>query len=78
MQRRILKEWNCYKSAVYPNGMTEDQERQLQKAFYAGSAAMYYLQMRLLSEGPNVTDDDLSFMVDLDKELNEFAAKDRG
>ena len=35
--KSILGHWRDYRDRVYPDGMTADQSRQLQQAFFAGA-----------------------------------------
>ena len=36
-----LDEWNDFASKCYPNGMTEEQSKQLRRAFFAGAMTAF-------------------------------------
>lgn len=70
--KRLEKEWNIYRLAVYPHGAGEGQLIECRRAFYAGATAFYGLMMRGMSPGPDETPEDIDYLKQLAQEMFDF------
>jgi hypothetical protein len=64
--------WENYRAAVIHPGAPDAQVKQTQMAFYAGAASMWDLMVRVSSDGPDVTDEDMAAMTAFHDELLAF------
>ncbi len=69
---RIAEKFASYRRDVIPNNAPPVQIEECRRAFFAGAVALYGLMMAGLSSAPGVTQDDMSFMADVDAELRAF------
>lgn len=51
--RTVSSEWEKYAAAVYPDGMTQLQEKQVRQAFYGGVVVGVLLSMETIATNPN-------------------------
>ena len=50
----------------------EQQYIDLRRTFYAGASALYFLVMNKLSDGSEITKDDLALMLSIHREIHQF------
>lgn len=69
----IAASWASFDRAVMPPGISDVQRREMRRAFYAGAASLLRVLMDELDEGDELTDNDMTRMVALNGELQQFA-----
>ena len=69
---RIAEKFSSYRRDVIPSDAPPVQIEECRRAFFAGAVSLYSIVMAGLSPSPGVTDDDMSFMEDIDAELKAF------
>lgn len=76
MKRAIIAEqWDQYARKVLPANCHPVQRQETRWAFYAGGRALMASMMEHVSPGAEMTANDLTFMADLNSELEEFCLK---
>jgi hypothetical protein len=72
--QRILKEWKQFADLIFDQRHGEIQREEMQKAFFAGASAMYYLLINNVSESNErtVEESDMQLMRDINEELMTF------
>ncbi len=64
--------WEGFAAAVLPANASDVQRIEMRKAFFAGAAYLFTLQMQGVSDGDDVTSGDEQFMRRIDEELRAF------
>lgn len=69
----IQKEFDKFSLACFGN-IDKQQYSDLRRAFFAGAAAFYFLEMHYMSAGDEPTEQDTILMKSLHNEIHEFNA----
>jgi hypothetical protein len=71
----IAQEWASYVERVMPPDAPSLQHQEMRRAFYAGVASLFFLQMKMLDPGSeDATEADLARMDSIHAELAQFEA----
>lgn len=69
----IQSEWEDYLQSVYPRGVTPEQKRELERAFYAGAVALMTIEAALGNNSSLSEEGFFSIIEGLETELKDFA-----
>lgn len=76
MKRQLMaEEWDKFARAVMPRGASEDQRREMRRAFYGGAQAILFGVIAAFAPESEPTEADLEIMHNLSSELSDFADK---
>jgi len=73
MKNRIALEFQDYADKVMPANAHPTQRKETKRAFYSGVKAMQTIVFRDLSEGEEIEQEDINLLLEIDKELADFA-----
>ena len=74
MKRPIGSSWDLFRSAVVPHDAPPTQVQEMRRAYYAGCAALFDIQMQMTA--PDKTEEDgMDTMSSVQAELLEFAGQ---
>lgn len=70
--RWIKHGWERYEKLAVPAGASDLQRKETRQAFYAGAAVLFQTLMTALDPGAEETPEDMTRMLDLQAEVDEF------
>lgn len=74
MKRQLMAEqWDSFARAVLPANCSTVQRQEMRRAFYAGAQAIMFKVITSLAPDSEPTGEDLQMMMDLGRELSDFA-----
>ena len=71
-RQRIAEQWSEFAKKLQLHTAPITQQREMRRAFYAGAWAFYSIQMNAISQGNDISPEDMQLMSDLDREMVEF------
>lgn len=77
VRRHLAEAWSEFEAMVVPAIAGPTQRDEMRKAFFSGAAVFFELMTNGVSDGDpdDVTDEDMSFMSELNDEIEEFKAE---
>lgn len=73
MREKIVERlWEDYRFGVVPHDASSIQVNECRRAFYAGVQSILSEMARAMSQGDDVTEDDMSFVNSVNSELSVF------
>jgi hypothetical protein len=73
-KKRLLAEWNDYRTICVPLNAHATQVEETRRAFYGGAQTLMALVCNAMSDDHEPTPEDIQVMEELDAELKEYLA----